>query len=772
MPPGGPSVLVRFLSDMTGLKKGIDDTATQSESAGTRIHGAFSTVIGQLNQTGILGPFGASLETANQGLDKMSTKTGSMGTKLMGLGGVALGAGLALQAAGSKEQAATQQLSASIDATGHSYDTYTTKIDAAVKHQETFGNTAAETKGALQKLTQATGDPTKALEMLGTASDLAAAKHESLGQAAGQMGKIYNGATRTLKEFGVSAEKASTSQNLLKGAQKAATSADEGVQKALKAQTELHEKLAGKTKLTAGEIVSLQKANDNVATASDKAKAAHERLDTAQKNVKTSAQVGTDMIGKLGDKLKGQASAGADTFGGKIKSMRAKVEDAVSTFGQKYGPAITIAGAATTGFGSALEVGKAAMAAYKAMTAEGAVQMAIFNAVMDANVFILIAIAVAALVAGFILLYKHSQLVREIVADIGKFGKDAFKGLEAAFHAVVDAAKKVFNWIKENWPLLAEILLALTSPLGLVIAVFIRFHDQIIGFFTKLPGEILAALGALGGLLTQVGTDIINGLWQGIQTAWNAGVGWITGLGQSILGAVGALGNLLLNVGEDVIHGLLAGLQWVWNTEVNGWLNIGQKIIGAIGNLGGLLLEVGKSVIHGLLDGLKWVWDHEVTGWLNIGQKIKGAIGTLGALLFDVGKSIINGLWDGMKNMWNNVSGWVGGLGSKIAGLKGPLEYDRKLLVPAGHAIMAGLDEGLRAGMRTVQQTLGDFTASIGAPVIVGGGGQVIGNYQQRAGGSTRSAPAIVIERAEFRETLDVDSFMRRAAWAITTESL
>ena len=78
---------------------------------------------------------------------------------------------------GSKDQAAHQQLQAAVEATGHSYDQYSEQVEATIKSQEKFGTTADVTQGALRTLTQATGDPTKALDMMGTAANLAAAKH-------------------------------------------------------------------------------------------------------------------------------------------------------------------------------------------------------------------------------------------------------------------------------------------------------------------------------------------------------------------------------------------------------------------------------------------------------------------------------------------------------------------------------------------------------------------------------------------------------------------
>src|SRR5262249_8053139 len=104
-------------------------------------------------------------------------------------------------------QAAHQQLQQSIENTGHSYEEHGKQIEQAIKHQENYGHSAAETQNALQTLTQATHDPAKALQLLGTTSDLAAAKHSGLNEAAGAHGTVYNGNTKLLKQFGIVIEK-------------------------------------------------------------------------------------------------------------------------------------------------------------------------------------------------------------------------------------------------------------------------------------------------------------------------------------------------------------------------------------------------------------------------------------------------------------------------------------------------------------------------------------------------------------------------------------
>ena len=316
----GPSVMVRLLGDVTGLGKSFDEGSARGVGAADRLHGAFSGVLNTLNKTGVLGPFGDALAAADEGIGRITGHAKEIGPAMMGVGATVAGLGVALQAMGSKDQAAHQQLKASIEATGHSYDEYGGRVESTIKQQEKFGTTADVTQDALRKMTQATGDPTKALGMMGTAANLAAAKHEDLSTASGQLVKAAGGSAKILREFGITAKDS-----------------------------------AGHTK-TQSEILS-----------------------------------------ELSAKLSGQASASTATFTGHMKVLKAQVEDHISLFAQKYGPAITGVGAAMTGVGAAIEVAKAATAAMKegeigatiAKNASAAAQWAL-NASILANPVMLI----------------------------------------------------------------------------------------------------------------------------------------------------------------------------------------------------------------------------------------------------------------------------------------------------------------------------------------------------------------------------------------------
>ena len=654
----GPSVMVRVLGDVSGLGQAFTGGATKAEGAATKIHAAFSTVLGQLNQTGVLGPFGQMLEQANSSLEQLSGHGKEASTVLLGMGGTALTAGLALQQAGSKDQAAHQQLQAAVTATGKSYSTYAGQVEEAIKHQAKFGNDAVETQNALQKLTQATHDPAEALKLLSTATDLAAAKHESLTEAATQLGKVYNGNAKLLKEYGIVVDK-------------------------------------------------------------------HTHL-TAQ------GQTATEALAKV---LAGQASASANTFSGHVKAIRTEMENGVATMGQRYGPDLTKVGAALSGVGAIMKVVQGATQLFKttqeastAATEAATVAEDGLNASLLANPLVLIVAAIVAVIAIIVILVMRVKVVRDAFKDLWAFSVSAFKdiwnAIKTAFDFVVDHAKDV-----------VAALLLLLGPPGWIIAAFVLFHKQIIDFFTKLPGEIVSAIGDVGKLLTQIGEDILNGLW--------------------------------------------AGIQWVWNNVVLGWyLGLGKLIVNTIGDLTKVLEQAGKDLLGGLWAGIQWVWNNEIAGWIAIGNWISGAVGDLGSALVSAGKALIGGLWNGMKTAWNDVTGWIGGLAGQISNLAGGMFNGitnafigaLNLLIDAwdglhfklpdinfGPIHISGPDIGVPNIPHIPKVDTGGYVAATGLAIIHRG--------ETVIPPGKNSGPAVHIEHAHFGSDLDVDGFMKRVAW-------
>ena len=149
--------------------------------------------------------------------------------------------------------------------------------------------------------------------------------------------------------------------------------------------------------------------------------------------------------------------------------------------------------------------------------------------------------------------------------------------------------------------------------------------------------------------------------------------------------------------------------QWFSNAAANiqnGW-NALTAFIGSIpGRIQAFFASIGQWFVNKFSEvrnGIANGFDSAVSFVASIPWRILSALGNLGGLLWDAGASIMQGFLDGLKSIWHNITSFVGNIAGWIADHKGPLPYDRKLLIPAGEAIMGGFRKSLNAGWQQVQ---------------------------------------------------------------------
>lgn len=93
------------------------------------------------------------------------------------------------------------------------------------------------------------------------------------------------------------------------------------------------------------------------------------------------------------------------------------------------------------------------------------------------------------------------------------------------------------------------------------------------------------------------------------------------------------------------------------------------------------------------------------------GHSVKSGIGIVD--LDAAGSATMHGFLRGLRSAWGDVKSFVSGVGPWIKAHKGPITYDRKLLVPAGGAIMGGLNEGLSKGFTGVMSNVSSMAGNI-----------------------------------------------------------
>lgn len=314
---------------------------------------------------------------------------------------------------------------------------------------------------------------------------------------------------------------------------------------------------------------------------------------------------------------------------------------------------------------------------------------------------------------------------------IFKFRDEIFGALKAVGSFFADLLGPVLDFAKE-WGIL------LLGPIGFIF----KFRDEIAdalravgSFFLDLLGSIvdfakewgILLLGPIGFIIKfrdEIGDAIASVIdfFSGIPGAVGDFLSAATDRIGDFLGAVGEFFGSIPGIVGDALSSAIDGI----STFIG---NAGEFF----GSLPGIVGDALGSAVRSVSDGVGSMLD--IIG--SVPGRILDTLGDLGGLLYDAGLAIMRGLRDGIVDGFNAVKNFVSGIAGKIADLKGPLDFDRRLLTPAGDAIMGGLLGGIKGKIPALVGLLGDVTRMIDVGVgNVSAGGTFRADIR-----SNRSAP-------------------------------
>lgn len=295
------------------------------------------------------------------------------------------------------------------------------------------------------------------------------------------------------------------------------------------------------------------------------------------------------------------------------------------------------------------------------------------------------------------------------------------------------------NWLSGVWQGLVGIATTVWNAIGNAVTTCVNtvksVWQGIVGFFTGLwSGIVTIAVTIWNGLVTVFTTivTVIETVWQGISTffttlwtgivtiatiIWNMlvmvvsmVVSAVQAVWSGFAGFMSGLWSGIVAVASSVWNTLVAVVSTVWNaitTVISGAVNAVRSVISGGFNAARGIVQNVMNAIKGVISN---VWN-AIKGVFNAGVNFIKSV--VHVDLSAQGRAIMNSFFDGLKSVWNSIKNFISGIADWIKAHKGPISYDRKLLIPAGQAIMEGLNNGLTGEFASVQSNVSTMAERI-----------------------------------------------------------
>lgn len=334
-----------------------------------------------------------------------------------------------------------------------------------------------------------------------------------------------------------------------------------------------------------------------------------------------------------------------------------------------------------------------------------------FFTLLGVNPWVVIIAGAAAAVAGLVWFFTQTKTGQRWWKAFVDFLSNAWQGL-------VSIAQSVWSAIASAFTTVVEVIKGVWSG---ITGFFSGLWQGIVSIATTVWNSLVAVITTVWNIITtviQTAITVISTVIQTvltvIQTVWSTIWNVIVTVVQTVWNMVVTVISTAINVVAGIIQAITQAIQGNWSAVWNTIVAVATTVWNGIKSVVSAGINGVKSVITTVMNGLKSVIS---TVWNTIKSIFNAGVNFIKSIVhIDLGaqgRAIMDSFLNGLKSAWEAVKSFVGGIGSWIKKHKGPISYDRKLLIPAGIAIMTGFNEGLQNQFSVVQKGVSNMAGAV-----------------------------------------------------------
>ena len=338
----------------------------------------------------------------------------------------------------------------------------------------------------------------------------------------------------------------------------------------------------------------------------------------------------------------------------------------------------------------------------------------ILAGLITANPLTIIIASIAAVVGALIYFFTQTKKGRALWQSFVNWLSGVWQGLvgiaTTVWNAIGNAVTTCVNTVKSAWQGIVEFFTTLWTG---IVTIATTIWNGLVTVFTTIVTVIETVWQGISTFFTTLWTNIVTiatTIWNMIVMVVTTVVTTVQAVWSGFSAFMDSLWNGIVAVASGVWNGLVAVISGAWNTIVsviNGAISIVRSVISSGFN-------GAKAIVQGAMNAMRSVIS---SVWNAIKGVFRAGVNFIKSVvhvnLSAQGRAIMNSFFDGLKSVWNSIKRFISHIAGWIKAHKGPISYDRKLLIPAGRAIMEGLNSGLTEQFANVKSNVSTMAERI-----------------------------------------------------------